>query len=266
MLALPAIATEPTSPSSQVAATVVLVVLVDVVVVRDVEVLEVVLVDVLVVLGAVELVVLVLVEVVEVVDLRVVVLVLVDVVVVTDVEVLLDVVVVRDVDVVVGLPTVELVVLVLVEVVAVGSVEVVVAAPVPVVCTLSQVAVQSCALLWLTTARPAKTELPIVTESLPMNVQTAPSGDVYAENVSPTRVRRTQYGAVTAGPVVFDVVPPVATRRWNALPLPGVTRTKACVEFGASVSRIITPALAHELVFWRLATWARISPSPVSGR
>ena len=61
------------------------------------------------------------------------------------------------------------------------------------------------------------------------------------------------------------VRPPVDVRRWNATPLPVVTTTMACREPAVSVSRIMTPALAHGFVFCRVATRAMISPSPVSG-
>src|SRR5690349_6057593 len=38
----------------------------------------------------------------------------------------------------------------------------------------------------------------------------------------------------------------------------------ACAAPGVSASRIITPALVHELTFWTDATRATISPSPVN--
>jgi hypothetical protein len=76
---------------------------------------------------------------------------------------------------------------------------------------------------------------------------------------------RTQYGAVTAGPAVLVLTPPVAVRRWKAVPLPGVAIIMACADPAASVSRIMTPALIQAFVFCSLATRAMMSPSPLSG-
>ena len=70
---------------------------------------------------------------------------------------------------------------------------------------------------------------------------------------------------MTTGPLVWVVSPPVAVRRWNTAPLPGVTATRACRDPAASVSRIMTPALIQAFVFCSLATRAMMSPSPLSG-
>src|SRR5215471_926655 len=95
-----------------------------------------------------------------------------------------------------------------------------------------------------------------------MAVQFVPPGEVYAVNVFPIRTRRTQYGAVTAGPVVLELDPLVLVRLWNAAPLPEEINAKPWRDPGVSVSRIITPALAHGSVFCTLTTRARTSPSP----
>src|SRR5581483_1675309 len=67
------------------------------------------------------------------------------------------------------------------------------------------------------------------------------------------------------GPDVCVLSPPVATRRWNATPFPDVTATSACRDPGVSVSRIMTPALAHGSVLCTPVTRTTICPSPVSG-
>ena len=76
---------------------------------------------------------------------------------------------------------------------------------------------------------------------------------------------RTQYGAVTAGPAVLVLTPPVAVRRWKAVPLPGVAIIMACAAPAASDSRIMTPAFAQGSVVGTLTTRAAISTSPVHG-
>ena len=84
--------------------------------------------------------------------------------------------------------------------------------------------------------------------------------------VSPWRARRTQYGPSISGTVVSWDSAPAARRRWKLAPSYGVTAIIAWAESSVSVSRIITPALAHSWVSWTLTTRAMISPSPVIGQ
>ena len=67
--------------------------------------------------------------------------------------------------------------------------------------------------------------------------------------VLPARTIFTQYGATGPRTVVESERAPVESRRWKEMPLPGVRTVVACVEPAARLSRIITPALAHTLVF-----------------
>src|SRR5581483_3064489 len=131
--------------------------------------------------------------------------------------------------------------------------------------TLSSVSVPSTVLLWLVAARPTNAADAIGIVSMPTSDHAAPSGELYAKKSEPLRTSRTQYGAATAGPDVCVLSPPVATRRWNATPFPDVTATSACRDPGVSVSRIMTPALAHGSVLCTPVTRATICPSPVSG-
>ena len=101
--------------------------------------------------------------------------------------------------------------------------------------------------------------------STPTTVHVTPSGEADAVKTFPLRVSLTQYGAVTGAPSVLVLAAPVESRRWKARPLPGVRNIDACVEPVASVSRIMTPDLAHGSEFWMLATRATIVPSPLSG-
>lgn len=61
--------------------------------------------------------------------------------------------------------------------------------------------------------------------------------------------------------LLFD---PEVVRRWNVIPLPGVTNMEAYAELFIIVSRIITPALDHASVFCTLVTLAMNSQSPVA--
>ena len=130
--------------------------------------------------------------------------------------------------------------------------------PETVMATLSRTAAQRTGLLWLVKARPTKTLAAMGIVSEPTRVQVTPSAEMEAVNALPVRTTLTQEGATTPAPVVDVEIPPVATRRWNVAPWPGVTNIDACVEPVASVSRIMTPALAHGFVFWMLATRATI--------
>src|SRR5262245_66426737 len=123
------------------------------------------------------------------------------------------------------------------------------AGPLPLTLTLSKVEVFRTPAAWLVTARPTKTWALIVTVSEPTCVHVVPLVDLEAVIVLPLRTSRTQTGAPDAPPAVCELTPPVATRRWKARPLPGVSAMNACLEPAASVSRIMTPALAHGFVF-----------------
>ena len=81
----------------------------------------------------------------------------------------------------------------------------------------------------------------------------------------PLRTSLTQYGAVLPVLVVSVLEPPVVVRRWKETPLPGVTTIMACFAFELTLSRIITPALAHGSVFSTLTTRATISALPLKG-
>ena len=100
--------------------------------------------------------------------------------------------------------------------------------------------------------------------TLPTKVQLVPSGETAPVKIFPVRTRRTQYGAITFGPVVLAVAPSVTVRRTNADPLPGVMAMSACFDPAARLSRNITPAFAHGSVFSTAATRATICPSLVN--
>ncbi|MBA7700956.1 hypothetical protein ES703_109682 [subsurface metagenome] len=61
----------------------------------------------------------------------------------------------------------------------------------------------------------------------------------------------------------LSVVPPAVLRYWNLTPFSGVTSSATLRESGSSVSRIITPALAHGSVLSTLSTFAIIAAAPV---
>jgi hypothetical protein len=72
----------------------------------------------------------------------------------------------------------------------------------------------------------------------------------------------TQYGAVRPTCFVELLDAPELVRRWNVMPLAGVTNMAAYAELFIIVSRIITPALDHGSVFCTLVTLAMTSQSP----
>src|SRR5262249_2668442 len=74
----------------------------------------------------------------------------------------------------------------------------------------------------------------------------------------------THRGAVDSDPAVLTLAPPVASRRWNATPFDEETSTKACIDPGSTVSRIITPPFDHALAALIEVTRATIVPSPSS--
>jgi hypothetical protein len=63
--------------------------------------------------------------------------------------------------------------------------------------------------------------------------------------------------------VVLKEFPPGVSRYWKETPLAADATIWACLELAAEFSRIMTPALAQELVFWTLLTRATNEPSPV---
>jgi hypothetical protein len=135
----------------------------------------------------------------------------------------------------------------------------------PETATLSIVTEPSTVLSPLLSDMPTKTFVAMLIVSEPTSVQATPSAELYALKAVPARVIFTQYGATTSTPEVVEVLPPVVTRRWKTMPLPGVSAVIACFELVPRVSRIMTPPLAHGLVFWMLDTRPTIVPSPLNG-
>src|SRR5512144_2546885 len=82
--------------------------------------------------------------------------------------------------------------------------------------TLSNVAVASCVVSWLETARPTYTFAAIVNVSLPTAVHVVPSPETYAVMTFPRRSSLTHAGAPPAPPLVLTDVPPRLSLRWNA--------------------------------------------------
>src|SRR2546430_1666417 len=78
-------------------------------------------------------------------------------------------------------------------------------------------------------------------------------------------VRRSHTGAVMSGPDVLTLVPLLVSRRWNAMPLPGVTKIDACGEPGVLPARYIRPAFVHGATFCTVSTCASriVRPPPV---
>ena len=72
----------------------------------------------------------------------------------------------------------------------------------------------------------------------------------------PTRVSRSQTGAVIPVTWAKPQPPPVLLRHWKLTPLPGVTTTSAKTALAAALSRNISPALAQALVLLTLVTRA----------
>jgi len=96
-----------------------------------------------------------------------------------------------------------------------------------------------------------------------MSIQVCPSAERCAVNVLFVRVSFTQCGATKPVASVLVLAPSVSMRRWNETPLDGVTTTIACLEPGARLSRIITPALAQPSLRNTLSMRAMIDPSPL---
>jgi hypothetical protein len=130
---------------------------------------------------------------------------------------------------------------------------------------LSKVAVASRVVSWLETPSPTFTSDGIANVSLPTSVQFAPSADMNAEIVAPRRSSFTQAGAVPTPPLVLVDRPALATRRWNASPLPAETSMRACAESAVSRSRIHHARFHPGLTFSTEATRAMMSPSPLRG-
>src|SRR4051812_42865235 len=114
--------------------------------------------------------------------------------------------------------------------------------------TLSKVQVAAAPVVWLVTPRPTNTVCPMLIVSVPTSVHATPSADSYALNVLPLRVSFTQRGAADALPELPVLTPPVAVRRWNAMPLVHDPSMKPCADPASSVSRIMTPAFTQALM------------------
>src|SRR5512141_159363 len=102
----------------------------------------------------------------------------------------------------------------------------------------------------------------IGTVVVPIVVHVVPSVDQRAVNVSPWRASWTHPGAAPAIRPACALEPPVAARYCIATPFAADTTASTCLDPADVVSRNMTPALAHELVFVRLRTRAVIVPSP----
>src|SRR4051812_32352363 len=96
----------------------------------------------------------------------------------------------------------------------------------------------------------------------PIVVHVVPLLEYDAVMVVPLRVKRTQYGAAPVFCVLVET-PPVAVRRWNAIPELLETIIIPCLEPAVRDSRIITPAFAQALVLLTPVTFAVIIPSPL---
>jgi hypothetical protein len=93
--------------------------------------------------------------------------------------------------------------------------------------TLSKVAVPTTPLLWLVTARPARTTVgsAIVWVEPATWVHDTPSAPVYAVKALPLRVIRSQRAGTPGTFVAWDVVAPAVFRHWVATPFVVVMRT-----------------------------------------
>ena len=98
--------------------------------------------------------------------------------------------------------------------------------PLPVRATDAKVAVVAWPWLWLVTASPMQTLVPMGTVMTPTFVQLLPSGEQSAVKVLPARVRRTQQGLLAAAPMDQDDEP-LPLPPWKANPLPAVTKAAA---------------------------------------
>ena len=117
---------------------------------------------------------------------------------------------------------------------------------------------------WLVTATPTYTAGLITIVSLPIFVHVFPSIDRYDVKTEPARTRRIQPGGAPAPPAVLSDNMPGPRRRWNAYPFPEETKVVACVEFAASVSRIMTPTLDQLSAKLIKLTCATTSRSPLT--
>src|SRR4051812_38798463 len=86
------------------------------------------------------------------------------------------------------------------------------------------------------------------------------SPEYEAENVFPERTRRTHFGATTpeTSASCWELLPgaTVSVRASNIRLLFGVRQSSTYFDVSASVSRIMMPAFAHELVFSTVITRA----------
>ena len=120
-------------------------------------------------------------------------------------------------------------------------------------------------MLWLVTIIPARALEGNVMVVLPTVVHVWPSTEMSPVIVVPARVSRSHTGGVCEAPASQEVCAPSLLRVMNSMLPLGSTSSMTCAADGLTDSRIITPAFAFELVFCRLRTRARISPSPLSG-
>ena len=100
--------------------------------------------------------------------------------------------------------------------------------------TFSKVAVVSRVGAWLVTASPTYTSSDIGTLSVPTSVHVVPSLDSDAINDVPTRLRRSQVGAVPGTGATRVVDPPRVFRCSKTMPFAGVMRSDAWTESALS--------------------------------
>src|SRR5829696_5651619 len=97
----------------------------------------------------------------------------------------------------------------------------------------------------------------------PTVVHEVPFDELYAVMTLPKRTSLSQYGAFGPLTDVLVLPPLVLVRRMNRKPPPGVTKTPACFDPAARLSRNMMPALASRSVFCKDATRTTMVASPV---
>src|SRR4051812_30951650 len=108
----------------------------------------------------------------------------------------------------------------------------------PATLTLSNVAVQSVPSACEHVARPTNADAAMVMFVEPWLTQVTPSAERNAVSVLPTRVRRTQYGALKVTMLLLVAAVAAALRRTKVAVPPGVIAINTSLESAASVSRI----------------------------